>query len=113
MTDESTLYVARHKTTGLYTRHIHRWFWGNREWMKSAKPSVADVILELGFAEERSPRWTPDLNVADVWADYDIEHYSQYLPDVEFLKIRLTGESLGPDTPWQRTVVSLDSEKQA
>jgi hypothetical protein len=111
MTDEiNRLHVARHKSTGLYAKHIHRWLRGNQDWMEAAKPSVADVIKELKLAEERVSRWTSDLNEAEPWAGYDIAKFSQYVPDVEFIKIRLTGEPLGPDTVWQRTVIVLDTE---
>lgn len=94
MTDESELYVARHKTSGLFAQRIQNWLWGNKEWFEARKPTAAEVLEQLKLAEERSPRWTVDINEADVWTDYDITQYAQYLPEAEFVKVRLSAQPL-------------------
>jgi len=62
--------------------------------MDARKPTVAEVLEQLKFAEERTPRWTSKINDADVWSDWDIKQYTQYLPEAEFITVRLSAVPL-------------------
>lgn len=88
--ESSTLFVARHKITGLYSRYAKQFLYGNQDWMASTQPSVARVIEELRLADERSSLWESDIQNAEVWVRYDIDRYQQYLPDVEFVAVSLS-----------------------
>ena len=113
MTDSSTLFVLRHKSTGKFRLRTKSFLLGNQKWIATTKPTVDAVREQLRLAEEREPRWTTDINEADVWDDYDITRWAQYFRDEEFVSIRLSGKPLGDNMPWQQTVVSLASEPSA
>ena len=88
--EESRLFVARHRVTGLYSTRIERFLWGSKSWIAANNSTVEEVIEELRLSDERSSMWTSEINRAEVWQRYSIEQYSKYIPDVEFVGVELT-----------------------
>ena len=88
--ERSQLFVARHKTTGLYATRIRSFLLGCEEWRKHTKPTVEEVQKEIALSAERAPMWTSDLQDAEVWDRYYIEQFQQFVPEVEFKSVKLS-----------------------
>lgn len=98
--------VARHKETGLYTRGIKQFLWGQQDWIKATNPTVEEVREQVRLANERHNRWTDDLQEAEIWNEYDIKHFGQYAPEVDYVDAALTATEPGANG-WSQSVVYL------
>ncbi|MBK3780415.1 hypothetical protein G3A43_09255 [Paraburkholderia aspalathi] len=104
MSEGRQIYVAKHSGTGLYSRGPRCFLADNEPWMAHAKPTVAQVIEQLGLAAAhaagRGASWqVTDINEADVWDSYYIAQYQKYLPELEFMPVVLTAAPIVRDTP--------------
>jgi len=89
MDEQSQLFVAKHRATGRYSTRIESFFWGNKEWMAAKDPTIQEVIAQMALSEARAAMWTDNLNAAEVWDRYAIAQYAKYLPDIDFVPVKL------------------------
>ncbi|MBC8742012.1 hypothetical protein F6X40_36345 [Paraburkholderia sp. UCT31] len=89
------LFVARHKGTGLYNTRAQYFLRGNQAWIEAAQPTAQEVTEELASSDSRKSMWSSDLQDAEVWDSYWMAKYQQYVPEVEFIPVRLSGQPIG------------------
>lgn len=100
MRSQSTLFVARHRETGLYQRKVGAHFirFGCREWIKFKNPSYSEIreeIESLRVCHEKDgvKVWTDDINDCEIWDLHAIQNYLQYFPELEIISFNIdTGD---------------------
>lgn len=91
MNDYHKLFVAKNKTTGRYRKHDTARLYGMKDWMDYKNPSIEEVIEQLDFLNDYYPTQseTDEINEAGLWNEWEIEKYSKYFPNVEFIKVTI------------------------
>jgi len=87
--NRSSIFVARHKETKLYTLNILKWIWGEQGWMKAKNPTIEEVKEQIAFVATYRPIWTDDINEADIWSAYTIKEFGKYVDNVDFVAVNL------------------------
>lgn len=93
---EYQLYVAYNDKRGGYLRIAGQNWLRFEEWWKDGRCTLIEIREQImwmqgyHFGKYGVPAYTRDINEAETWDDYAIEHYAQYYPDHEFKKVTLS-----------------------